>query len=49
VNVQRLYDENEQMDVTEVVNGTSEKQMRNQFHAWVKFMTQSMDAQMAAE
>jgi phenylpropionate dioxygenase-like ring-hydroxylating dioxygenase large terminal subunit len=50
VNVQRLYDENEEMDVTEVVNGTSEKQMRNQFHAWVKFMTQTMaPAAVAAE
>ncbi len=50
VNIQRLYDPNEQADVTEVVNGTSEKQMRNQFHAWVKFMTQSMEtAAMAAE
>ena len=50
VNVQRLYDPDEQPDVTEVVNGTSEKQMRNQFHAWAKFMTQSMEpAAVAAE
>ena len=42
VNIQRLYSDDEPVDETAVVNGTSERQMRNQFHAWVKFMTQSM-------
>ncbi|MBS0247048.1 MAG: Rieske 2Fe-2S domain-containing protein [Proteobacteria bacterium] len=42
VNLQRLYEGGEKLDVTEVINGTSERQMRNQFHAWVKFMTQDM-------
>ena len=42
VNLQRLYDEDEVMDTTEVVNGTSERQMRNQFHAWAKYMTANM-------
>ena len=32
----------EQADVTAVINGTSEWQMRNQFRAWSKFMTMSM-------
>jgi benzoate/toluate 1,2-dioxygenase alpha subunit len=26
-----------------VINGTSERQMRNQFHAWAKFMTADME------
>ena len=42
VNVQRLYDEDEEPDASVVVNGTSERQMRNQFNAWVRYMTQSM-------
>ncbi|MCY4190828.1 MAG: aromatic ring-hydroxylating dioxygenase subunit alpha [Rhodospirillaceae bacterium] len=42
VNVARLYVENEPVDKTAVVRGTSERQMRNQFHAWAKFMTMSM-------
>ena len=42
VNVQRLYDPSEQPDVTAETNGTTEWQMRNQFHAWQKFMTMSM-------
>ena len=42
VNLQRLYDEHETADTTEIVNGTTERQMRNQFHAWRKFMTASM-------
>lgn len=42
VNVQRLYSDDEPVDETAVINGTSERQMRNQFNAWVKFMTQSM-------
>ena len=42
VNVQRLYDPQEPVDVTAETNGTTEWQMRNQFHAWQKFMTMSM-------
>jgi hypothetical protein len=42
VNVGRLYEPSEQADVTAVINGTSEWQMRNQFRAWSKFMTMSM-------
>jgi hypothetical protein len=42
VNVQRLYAKDEQPDVTAETNGTTEQQMRNQFHAWSKFMTLSM-------
>jgi phenylpropionate dioxygenase-like ring-hydroxylating dioxygenase large terminal subunit len=42
VNVQRLYEEGENFDEEAVLNGTTERQMRNQFHAWVKFMTMSM-------
>jgi len=44
VNIQRLYDPGELQQPTAVVNGTSEWQMRNQFRAWAKFMTLSMDA-----
>jgi len=39
VNIQRLYEEDEDFDVETVENGTTERQMRNQFNAWVKFMT----------
>ncbi|MCB1341314.1 MAG: Rieske 2Fe-2S domain-containing protein [Pseudooceanicola sp.] len=39
VNVQRLYEEDEDFETEAVENGTTERQMRNQFHAWVKFMT----------
>ena len=40
VNIQRLYEEDEDFDTEEKVeNGTTERQMRNQFDAWVKFMT----------
>jgi len=42
VNLQRLYSEDEQYDVTEIINGTSERQMRNQFNAWSKYMTLNM-------
>lgn len=51
VNVARLYDEAEKPDTTEVLNGTTERQMRNQFQAWLKFMTCSMEepSRMAAE
>lgn len=41
VNVQRLYDTQEHYDEESVENGTTEKQMRNQFAAWAKFMTYS--------
>jgi benzoate/toluate 1,2-dioxygenase alpha subunit len=43
VNVERLYEDGEEPDTTAVINGTSERQMRNQFQAWAKFMTMSMD------
>ncbi len=51
VNVQRLYEEGEDMETEAVVNGTTERQMRNQFHAWLKFMRApgSTDAQVAAQ
>jgi len=39
VNIQRLYQEGEDFDQEVVENGTTERQMRNQFHAWVKFMS----------
>ena len=42
VNLRRLYESGEEADVTAVINGTSERQMRNQFHAWAKFMTMDM-------
>lgn len=42
VNVQRLYEDGENFDEEAVLNGTTERQMRNQFHAWVKFMTTTM-------
>jgi hypothetical protein len=41
VNLQRLYDPAEAGQVG-VANGTTEWQMRNQFRAWVEFMTRSM-------
>ena len=33
----------------QVVGGTSERQMRNQFHAWAKFMTMSMSPENAEQ
>jgi hypothetical protein len=42
VNLQRLMGPGEAADETAVTGGTSERQMRNQFQAWVKFMTMSM-------
>jgi hypothetical protein len=42
VNVQRLYPGEENFDETAVENGTTERQMRNQFAAWKKYMTMSM-------
>ncbi len=49
VNIQRLYEEDEDFDEERVENGTTERQMRNQFNAWVKFMTASMTEKEAAE
>ena len=44
INVARLA-ESDEADVPEaVVNGTSERQMRNQFRAWVRFMTPGVPA-----
>ncbi|RMF36599.1 MAG: oxidoreductase [Alphaproteobacteria bacterium] len=43
VNVQRLWHEDEDYTQEAVENGTTERQMRNQFDAWVKFMTMSME------
>jgi benzoate/toluate 1,2-dioxygenase alpha subunit len=43
VNLRRLFEPGEESDVTAVINGTSERQMRNQFHAWAKFMTADME------
>jgi hypothetical protein len=48
VNLRRLYEVGEQRDVTAVINGTSERQMRNQFHAWAKFMTIDMGERVEA-
>jgi hypothetical protein len=48
VNIQRLYETGEAEDVTEIAGGTSERQMRNQFHAWTKYMTMSMKPEDAA-
>jgi hypothetical protein len=48
VNLQRLYEEDEDFNAEAVENGTTERQMRNQFDAWVKFMTCSMDEKVEA-
>ena len=42
VNIQRLHVEDEDFEQEAVENGTTERQMRNQFNAWQKFMTISM-------
>ncbi len=42
VNIQRLYEEDEDFSQEAVENGTTERQMRNQFDAWVRFMTMDM-------
>jgi len=42
VNIQRLHEPDEDFDTESVENGTTERQMRNQFHAWAKYMTTSM-------
>ena len=38
VNIQRLFEDDEDFSAEKVENGTTERQMRNQFDAWVKFM-----------
>ncbi len=43
VNVQRLYTAGEDPDEGVVENGTTERQMRNQFNAWKKYITMSMN------
>ena len=43
VNIQRLYEEGETFNDEAVENGTTERQMRNQFHAWAKYMTLTME------
>ena len=42
VNLQRLYQDNEDFSATVEENGTTERQMRNQFNAWRHFMTLTM-------
>ncbi len=42
VNVQRLLVDEESYDAELIDNGTTERQMRNQFSAWVKFMSLTM-------
>jgi len=42
VNVARLYDPAERGQINVATNGTNEWQMRNQFRAWVRYMTASM-------
>ena len=38
VNIQRLYEDGEDFSEEAVLNGTTERQMRNQFDAWKRFM-----------
>ena len=49
VNIQRLRTEQEDFSEEAVENGTTERQMRNQFDAWVRFMTADMAPAEAAE
>ncbi|MFK7837344.1 MAG: aromatic ring-hydroxylating dioxygenase subunit alpha [Sulfitobacter sp.] len=49
VNIQRLLEEDEDFGETKETNGTTERQMRNQFDAWARFMTYGLPAQEAAE
>lgn len=42
INIQRLHTDDEDFDHEAIENGTTERQMRNQMHAWVKFITMSM-------
>ena len=43
INIQRLFPGEERFDEEAIENGTTERQMRNQMHAWVKFMTMTME------
>jgi hypothetical protein len=43
VNLHRLYEDGEDFSAEAVENGTTERQMRNQFDAWVTYMTASME------
>lgn len=43
VDLQRLRTDAEDFSVEAIENGTTERQMRNQFDAWAKFMTASME------
>lgn len=47
INVARLYDPAEREQTTASTNGTNEWQMRNQFRAWLKYMTQTLKEQAA--
>ncbi len=49
VNVQRLLEDDEDFTEEAVLNGTTERQMRNQFDAWRKFMLYDAPQQEAAE
>jgi phenylpropionate dioxygenase-like ring-hydroxylating dioxygenase large terminal subunit len=49
VNIQRLLEEDEDFSQTHETNGTTERQMRNQFDAWRKFMTYNASSSEAAE
>lgn len=49
VNMQRLYEADETYDTEATVNGTSERQMRNQFSAWQRYMTMTMDTAASTE
>ncbi|ANY17459.1 aromatic ring-hydroxylating dioxygenase subunit alpha [Bordetella pseudohinzii] len=44
VNVARLYADGEDGQRNVVTNGTNEWQMRNQYRAWARYMTDSMEA-----
>ena len=43
VNLQRLMTEEEDYSTESVDNGTTERQMRNQFAAWTDFIKRSID------
>jgi hypothetical protein len=45
VNVGRLYDSAETVTPTQVVNGTSELQMRNQYRTWAKYLAMGPEEQ----
>jgi hypothetical protein len=44
VNIGRLYDPAETTTPTQVVNGTSELQMRNQYRTWARYMAMGPEA-----